>query len=250
MTSVLTVVNQHLEFPTVSLIEPSTSAYLHVAAEIDARPAFLPSSGKKRAVIERCKELGRKIQSAPGVVDVSIFKAILVPPGRGEFIAKRSGKAHVARFDLAVLIECKDRDAAMLTDRHPAFVSLLGAIKKSATFTHFILASNVRRIAPVDHRRQGVFLFHYFFADDVEQNLAVWNYTAGWFQAETGLDNSTVLLPDAAAPSQYSMINHCRWDSLGKVLPSLLFKKTFRTYVLENFAANNVAGMPVLYRLV
>lgn len=34
-----------------------------------------------------------------------------------------------------------------------------------------------------------------FFADSLEQNLGVWEYTAGWFQEETGLDNSTVLVP-------------------------------------------------------
>jgi hypothetical protein len=33
------------------------------------------------------------------------------------------------------------------------------------------------------------------------------------------------------------------------VLPSLMFKKTFHSYVLDNFAANNVAAMPILYRL-
>ena len=122
-------------------------------------------------------------------------------------------------------------------------------VNDNSIFTHTITASNARRIGPVDHSRPGVFLFNYFFADSVEQNLAVWNYTAGWFQAETGLDNSTVLLPTAAARSNYSIINHCRWDRLGQILPSLIFKKSFHSYVLDNFAANNVAAMPVLYRL-
>ena len=40
------------------------------------------------------------------------------------------------------------------------------------------------------------FLFNYFYADDSEQNIKVWDYTAGWFQYQTGLDNSTVILPD------------------------------------------------------
>ena len=33
------------------------------------------------------------------------------------------------------------------------------------------------------------------------------------------------------------------------VLPSLVFKRTFRTYVLANFEANRVAAMPILYRM-
>jgi hypothetical protein len=75
------------------------------------------------------------------------------------------------------------------------------------------------------------------------------DYTAGWFEVETDLHNSTVLLPDDAATSQYSIINHCRWDRLRDVLPAMLLKKTFHSYVLDNFAANNVAAMPILYRL-
>jgi hypothetical protein len=105
------------------------------------------------------------------------------------------------------------------------------------------------RIAPVDHSRGGFFLFNYFFADSVDQNLSVWNYTAGWFQSETGLDNSTVLLPIEPDQSKYSIINDCRWDSLRQILPSLIFKRSFHSYVLDNFAANNIAAMPILYRL-
>jgi hypothetical protein len=34
-----------------------------------------------------------------------------------------------------------------------------------------------------------------------------------------------------------------------EVLPSLIFKRSFHTYVLEHFRVNGVAAMPVLYRL-
>jgi hypothetical protein len=249
MSSELTIVNQHLKFPTVSLIEPSSSLFIHVAAEIDAQPAFFPSSRKKKQAIARCKELCKQLQSASGIINASVFKAILIPPGQGKFIKQRLDKVHVARFDLAILIECKNHDAVELLQAHPTYKDLLHVISLSASFTHQIAACNIRRIAPVDHSRQGVFLFNYFFADSVEQNLAVWNYTAGWFQAETGLDNSTVLLPVDTAQSQYSIINHCRWDALSQILPSLILKKSFHSYVLANFLANNVAAMPILYRL-
>lgn len=178
-----------------------------------------------------------------------MFDAVLVPPGRGEFLKKRPGKVHVARYDLVILIECKSEEAAKEIQAYPAYIELMRIISSNASFTHQITASNIRRIGAVDHSRQGTFLFNYFFADSVEENLAIWNYTAGWFQAETGLDNSTVLMPTDAAQSNYSIINHCRWDSLGQILPSLIFKKSFQSYVLDNFAANNVAAMPVLYRL-
>ena len=49
--------------------------------------------------------------------------------------------------------------------------------------------------------------------------------------------------------SKYTIINHCRWDKLIDILPSLIFKKSFHSYVLDNFFANNVAAMPVLYKM-
>ena len=123
-------------------------------------------------------------------------------------------------------------------------------IREAATFAHVITATNARRIGAVDHGRQGVFLFNYFFADDTAQNLAVWEYTAGWFEQETGLDNSTVLLPRGGELSNYNIVNHCRWDRMRDVVPSLILKRTFRSYVLANFEANKVAAMPILYRMV
>lgn len=33
------------------------------------------------------------------------------------------------------------------------------------------------------------------------------------------------------------------------MLPALLFKRSFRSYVLATFRVNGVAAMPVLYRL-
>ncbi len=123
------------------------------------------------------------------------------------------------------------------------------AIRKTASYIHVITATNVKRINAVDHKRSGVFLFNYFFADDTNQNLDVWEYTAGWFEQETGLDNSILLLPVDRDKSKYNIINHCRWDKLRDILLSLLFKRTFRTYVLDNFEANKVAAIPILYRL-
>ena len=40
--SALKIVNEYLRFPRVSLIEPSSSHLVHIAAEIDRRPPFLP----------------------------------------------------------------------------------------------------------------------------------------------------------------------------------------------------------------
>ena len=245
----LTVANESVQFPKATLVEPAPSGYIHIAAEVDRRPPFLPNSRKERELIAKCKELCRQLEPDPSVVSAVVFDALIIPPGRGEFIKERPDKVHVARFDLAVLIETTSPETADDVKASPLYADLERAIREAATFTHVITATNVKRIGPVDHNRQGIFLFNYFFADDTAQNLAVWEYTAGWFVQETGLDNSTVLLPREGERSNYNIINHCRWDRLRDVLPSLIFKKTFRTYVLANFEANRVAAMPILYRM-
>jgi hypothetical protein len=86
--------------------------------------------------------------------------------------------------------------------------------------------------------------------EDPNELLPVWEYTAGWFTTNTGLDNSTLLMPIKGDNSKYGVINHCRWDKLSSLLPKLIFEKTIRSYVGANFAANKIASMPILYRLI
>jgi hypothetical protein len=75
-------------------------------------------------------------------------------------------------------------------------------------------------------------------------------YLAGQYQAETGLDNSTLLKPLEGEYSDYVLINHARWDgNLASFMARQLPKKSFRSYVLVNLKANRMAAMPVLCRL-
>jgi hypothetical protein len=250
MTTPLTIVNASDRFPKVpTLVEPATSGYILTAARVDRRPPFLPNSRRKRALISLLKRGCRELEADPNVVSAVVFDALLIPPGRGRFIEQRRGKAHVARFDLAILIETESPEATDAVENTAGYAMMERAIEEVATDTYTLTATNVKRIGAVDHDAQGVFLFNYFFAGDTARNLTVWEYTAGWFQKETGLDNSTVLLPREGGRSDYNIINHCRWDRLRAVLPSLLFKRSFRSYVLANFEANRVAAMPILYRM-
>lgn len=248
-TKTLTSSNKGARFPQVKLAEPLPSGFVHIAAEVDPRPPFLPNSRKKRQLIARCKQWCRRLEGESEVLGAVVFDAFVATPGKGEFLERRPGEVHVARFDLAVLIETTSPETAEALRSSPVYTTMERTIREEATFTHVVTATNPRSMGPVDHERQGVFLFNYFFADNTAQNLAVWEYTAGWFGQETGLDNSTVLLPRDGERSEYNIMNHCRWDRLRDVMPSLLFKRSFRDYVLANFESNNVAAMPILYRM-
>jgi hypothetical protein len=247
----LTIVGAADEFRKVELIEPTPSGYLMLALEIDRRPPFayfLESAGKRRT-LEQLTALRDQLRSRGDVIEATVFKAFLTPPGRGAFLKKRP-EVKIARFDVVLLVEFRSLEDARTFEHSEAWLSEAEELAKMARQSICLTAENGRRIGPVDHLKQGVFLFNYFYADYLQQNLQVWEYTAGWFQQQTGLDNSVLLLPDRSEGIDYKIINHCRWDRLRDVLPSLLFKPSFRSFVLANFAANATAAIPVFYRKV
>ncbi|SEB75577.1 hypothetical protein SAMN04489761_1671 [Tenacibaculum sp. MAR_2009_124] len=248
--SPLTIVNKHLNYPKVTLVKATTSQYLHIAAEIDKTsfPFFLGKSSCKKSVLKFCKHQAEKIKKEAGVINYSVFSAIIIPPGRGKYVQENISKTHLAKFDVVILIEINSLENAKKLLKSKTYDKLVSTIKMKSSYSHITQASNVRQIGPVDHTKQGIFLFNYFYAKSTIQNLLVWEYTAGWFEKETKLNNSTLLLPND--DSKYTIINHCRWDNLWNIVPHLIFKKTFKSYVLDNFYANKVGAQPILYKLV
>jgi hypothetical protein len=242
---------RHEEEPEKArLIQPAGSGYVFLAAEVDAHPPFLWASRTKRRLIEDVSGWCARIAREAGVLEAVTFRAILVPSiGEAAFLRRRANQYHRARFDLALLIETDSVERAEALRTSAQFRVLEAHVREDAGHVYAVTASNARRIGAVDHHRDGVFLFNYFYADSPAQNLAAWEHTAGWFQQETGLDNSTVLMPTQADLSEYTLINHCRWDGLRDVLPSLVFKRSFRDFVLAHFDANDTAPMPILYKL-
>lgn len=244
------------------LKEPNTFGYLHLAAEVERPRPFHKPAPARRAFLELLKEKARRLIAAePGDVRrADVFHAFLIPPGTNPgltLIRERSYDVHVAEFDIVVLVECQSPQAALRVRQTPSFRALKDELDRAARFVHCIAASNPKRIAEVDKTRDGVFLFNYFYAADVASKgtrgleilLAVWEYTAGWWTAKANLTNSTPVQPLPGERSEYSLINHCRWDRALDVFPSLIFRPSLEQFVLANFTANDIAAMPVLYHL-
>lgn len=246
------IVNEHLQYPETKLMPPNIKGYLHIAVEVDSNrlPFYLFKSRKKRNLIKQAKELLRKIDRLAGVDASYLFSAMLRPPARQVYLNSVKDKIHIAKFDIAILIETESLSTAKTLRELALIRQLISLLKANALSTHVTVMGNARRIAEVDKSRDGVFLFNYFYAEDRSQLIPVWEYTAAWFVANTGLDNSTLLMPAENDDSDYGVINHCRWDKLSQLLPNLIFRKTIRSYVADNFSANKIAAMPILYRLV
>ncbi len=106
------IVNEHLKFKKVSLVEPSKNLYLHIAAEIDYSPFpfFLTTSVKKKSIISQSKEWCRQLETEGGVISAVVFKATLIPPGKGKFLKERLDTVQLAKYDFAILIEVSSVD--------------------------------------------------------------------------------------------------------------------------------------------
>lgn len=250
----LKIVNPDPRYAPIKLVEPTTLGYVHIAAEVRPRgmPFLqrLPAGREKSELIGRLQELARGLEQLEVVEKVTIYDAVAIAPVRSRHLRARGDSVHVARFDIVVLVETRSIAAIREVQSTAPYEALLDALRNQARRLHVMAARNAKRVGEVDKSRDGLFLFNYFVADDVRVMLELWDYLAGWYEVETGLDNSTLLVPLEGERSDYAAINHARWDeSLPRFLWQQLARRSFWTYVVANLEANCVVAMPALYRL-
>lgn len=245
----LKIVNPKPRYGRVQLMEPPPLGYIHVAAAVEppARGPLPGRSPEKRALLANLKSLARQLERLYTVAKATVYRGILAPPPAG--YAKEKA-AHVARYDVVVLIETTSPEVIDEVQRAEPYKLLLEAVTEAASDLHVMTARCVRRVGDVDKTRQGLFLFNYFVAQDAEVALELWDYLAGWYAVETGLHNSTLLAPTGGGDADYVFVNHARWDeSLPRFMVRQMAKPSFFTYMLANLRANRTGAMPVLYRL-
>jgi len=244
------------------MIKPArTSGYIHLAAEIERPHPLRKPSKNKREIIKQVKQFASELLTQPGVLRADVFNAFIIPPNAEkecrQAIKEKGYEFHIAKFDLAVLVECKDVETASKVRESDVFKELHALLNEKAAYTHCITAINPICIDDVDKSRNGIFLFNHFYSDGVSKNedgamdvvIGTWEYTAGWWTKKANLTNSTPFAPIEGETSEYAIINHCRWNRLIDVLPSLIFRPTLMSFVIANFTANRMVAMPILYKL-
>ena len=234
---------------TVRLTTPTVNGFLVLAAEVGrwTGPLALPSRARTR-LLSQVDVLCERLTGRDDVVESVAFRGVLRPPGEGSELLHRAG-VRAARYDVVVLVRTITVEAIDAVRADPVYRELVALIE-TARHTHLVAAENAACIADVDHGPNHWFLFNYFHCDDAETVYDVWEYTAGWFQSSTSLPDSTLMRPLVGEPTDYSVVNHASWPTLRTFLPSLLFRRTFRSFVLANFKANEVAAQPIIYRRV
>lgn len=247
------IVNADPRYPRARLIEPTTRGYLYLAASVSPGPGpFVLPSAARAALLVRLKELARGLERHDDVLRATVFRAVAMPPTarQSTYVRERGDDLHVADFDVIILIEATSPDAARDVRTTEAYDALLDALRGNASSLHIMAACNARRIGDVDTERPGLFLFNHFAAADPEVMLQLWEYLAGWYAAETGLDNSVALAPLEGEDSDYAIVNWARWDeSMPRHFWHQLAKKSFWRYVPTNLNANHAASMPIYCRL-
>ncbi|MEV4492521.1 hypothetical protein AB0K04_20675 [Micromonospora coxensis] len=224
-----------------SLLPPTVDGFLMLAAEAGRWFGYLPSAHTTLAA--RLQKVAPTVEAR----EATVFRALLRPPGEGDELLTARG-LHPARYDVVVLFRTATVDDALALRESAAYRKLVETARAGSRRTHEVVASNAARIADVDHGPDHAFLFNYFYADDRDTLLKVWQYTAGWFQQKTSLPNSALMRPLDGEPADYGIINHGSWPTVPTFLPSLLFRPSFRSFVLANFKANGIAAQPIVYR--
>jgi hypothetical protein len=247
------IINTDPAYPKSALIEPSTHGYLYIAAGVHpgSAPFVLPSA-ERSSVLVRMKELSREIERNDTVVKASVFRAIAKPPTArfSSYLKERSALMQIPDFDVFALVETTSPETARGMRESPEVEALLNALASNAEQVVCMTARNGKRIADVDATRQGLFLFNHFVADDPGVMLDLWDYLAGWYMAETGLDNSVGLVPLNGEDSDYVIVNWARWDEHPiSHFWHQLSKRSFRSYVVANLEENHAASIPIYCRL-
>ncbi|WP_033344990.1 hypothetical protein [Catenuloplanes japonicus] len=256
------VVNPDKGAAKVQLVPPNPYGYLLVTAEVDpgsvttdvdaaervAIPADIPSASAARAALHRALDRPAGVLAAlPDVRSVSVFEAVLFAPGSLDRFPARGSAGRPARYDTLVMVETGSPESAAAVNTTPAFAELMATVTGAATYTDALPVTNAKKIDDVDRDRSGVFLFNFFFADDPQALLDIWDHTAGWWLDKGRMLNSELLRP--AAASDYALINNARWDDV-KPAADAFRHPSYWEFVLANIDAQKATAMPSLYRVV
>jgi hypothetical protein len=243
-----TIINPRYDLGVAPFVPPPTYGYLLLAATVapPVGPPLVRANAKRESVLGRVAEHLEQVALLEPVVRATGYRAVLVPPARApEF----RPDLEPPRFDVTVLVEADAPGSLSDVAASPPVTALRGLLHESASRVKEVQARCVRAIADVEKRREGTYLFNYWVAADRATALDVFDHLASWFQAKTGLRNSTVL--QGIGDDDFAFVNHARWDAGVMTIAAHQFlRPSFYRFVRPNLAANDIQVYPALYRRI
>lgn len=222
--------------PRPSFTEPIPGTWLYLGLAVDPRTIGprVRHSAERARVIARCHVLLDDVGGSDrsGLAGATVFETVLIPPISG-----------IPRFDVVVLARAgvAPDDAASLAAIRTRFQADGIPVVRAMT------AHNVRRFGDTERTRDATFLLNHFSAADADDAQAAWEDISGWYAGVLGVDNSTLLRPEPAAP--YALVNYVRLP--GAPVPFLLRQLVSPSYyrqVRARLRAHGMGFLPLLLR--
>ncbi|MFC5744409.1 hypothetical protein [Actinomadura rugatobispora] len=217
------------KYPEPQFLPPVASGYIYLGLSV-APPRVPPvhHSAERDKEIERCLTLADRLTALPEVVRARVFQAVLIPPLKG-----------LPRFDVTMLVET-------------ASPGDIEHVRASGPFKEIdaklvMPADNPVRLGDTENPATGTYLFNHFLAPDSDAAVEGWKSVAGWYTANTGVDNSIPLRPLGESP--YAMVNYARIP--GKAAPFLvrqLTRPSFHRFVRPRLKEHGMTALPLLVR--
>lgn len=241
-----TIVNSKYDRGVAALVTPPPYGYLLLGATIapPKGPPITRPSAARRSVLREVARHVTRIGALDPVARATGYRAVLIAPARPPAFRP---SLEPPRFDVTVLIETDSPGALPEAAGAPEVVALRGLLRGAASRVKEMHARCVKAIADVDKPPTGTYLFNYWAAADRATALEVFDHLATWFQAHTGLTNSTVL--QGGEDDEFAFVNHARWDAgLFAISAQQFLRPSFHRYVRPTLSANHIQVYPALYR--
>ena len=215
-------------------LEPLSSTFIYVAWSVDPVRVgpFVRPSDRRRRKIDEIRGIAGELTDHPKIEGVRLFEAAFMPP-----------LPDIPKYDVVMLARARSSESAAQILQDPQ----LARTEPTTVF----LAANGARFGVTENgtARANILLNHFVGPEDRSAAVTAWRALSGWFTAKMGVDNSTLLRTEDAAP--YVLVNYVRLPAtvVGFLLNQLL-RPSFHSYVRALLKRHQMTSLPLFVRNV
>lgn len=218
--------------PPFGEVIPGSFVYFGWSVDPKRVGPFVRNSAARDREQVRLQTIAAGLARCAHVLAVNLFRTTVIVPVEG-----------VPLHDLVMLVRVPDGAAAagILEDEN------LRATKPLVAFT----AHNGARFGLTEDGspRPNILLNHFAGPDGGGGALDAWRALSAWFAAKTGIDNSTLLVPEPSAP--YVLVNYARIPGpVPAFMARQLLRPSFYRYVRTLLAQQRLTSLPIFARPV
>ncbi|MFV8052991.1 hypothetical protein [Mycobacterium sp. 48b] len=193
---------------------------------------FLRPSTERRHELARLRTVARDLSQQADVLAVRLFQTTVIVPVPGAPL-----------HDVVMLVRVRDTPTAraVLND---------AALARTGPLTTFTADNRARfGVTEDDSPAPNILLNHFTGPADEESAVTTWRALSAWFAAKTGIDNSTLLVPDRSAP--YVLVNYARLPGgVPAFMARQLLRPSFYRYVRRLLVRQHLTSLPIFVRPV